>query len=48
MAVLKAKTESVDFDLGRLPEVGMGGSERRYLTLLDTGELEDCISSNRQ
>jgi hypothetical protein len=48
IAALKAKIESVDFDLGRLPEVGMDGSDKRYLTLLDKRELEESISSNRQ
>jgi hypothetical protein len=48
IAALKTKIESVDFDLGRLPEVGMDGSDKRYLTLLDKRELEECISSNRQ
>jgi hypothetical protein len=41
---LKARIRSVDFDLGRLPEVGMDGSDRRYLTLLNEKELEACIA----
>jgi hypothetical protein len=40
---LRAKITSVDCDLGRLPEVGMDGTYRRYLTLLDRGELEASI-----
>lgn len=41
---LKTRVRSVDFDLGRLPEVGMDGSDRRYLTLLNEKELEACIA----
>ena len=40
---LKTRVRSVDFDLSRLPEVGMDGSDRRYLTLLNEKELEACI-----
>ena len=43
ISALKAKIKSVDFDLGRLPEVGMDGSDRRYLALLNEKELEACI-----
>jgi len=43
---LKARVRSVDFDLSRLPEVGMDGSDTRYLTLLDESELKTLIAQD--
>jgi hypothetical protein len=48
ISALKAKIKSVDFDLARLPEVGMDGSDKRYMTLLDRRELEACIVLHRR
>jgi hypothetical protein len=48
ISALKAKIKGVDFDLGRLPEVGMDGSNKRYLTLLDARELGACIVLHRR
>jgi hypothetical protein len=43
---LKARVWSVDFDLSRLPEVGMDGSDTRYLILLDESELKTLIAQD--
>jgi hypothetical protein len=43
ISMLKAKVRQVDFDLGRLPEKGMEGSEKRYLILLSKEELESAV-----
>jgi hypothetical protein len=43
ISMLKAKVRQVDFDLGRLPEQGMEGSEKRYLILLNKEELEAAM-----
>lgn len=40
---LKTRVKSVDFDLSRLPEVGMDGNDRRYLILLDEDELKTLV-----
>jgi len=40
---LKTRIKSVDFDLSRLPEVGMDGNDRRYLILLDENELKALV-----
>jgi hypothetical protein len=40
---LKTRVKSVDFDLSRLPEVGMDGNDRRYLILLDENELKALV-----
>jgi hypothetical protein len=48
ISALKAKIKSVDFDLGRLLEVRMDGSDERCLTLLDRRELEACIVLHRR
>jgi hypothetical protein len=44
VSMLKSKTRAVDFDLGELPEVGMDGSDRRYLILLSKDELENAVN----
>jgi hypothetical protein len=41
--MLKAKARQVDFDLSRLPEIGMDGSEQRYSVLLDKEELQAAV-----
>jgi len=41
--MLKSKARAVDFDLTRLPEKGMDGSEARYLALLSKEELEAAV-----
>jgi hypothetical protein len=43
ISMLKAKVRQVDFDMGRLPEQGMEGSEKRYLILLNKEELEAAM-----
>jgi hypothetical protein len=40
VSMLKAKVRQVDYDLDRLPEVGMDGSDQRYLRLIGKEELE--------
>ena len=41
--MLKAKAREVDFDLTLLPEVGMEGTEKRYLVLLGKEQLETAV-----
>lgn len=41
---VRMKIENVDFDLGRLTEVGMEGSDGQYLVLLNERELAKCIA----
>jgi hypothetical protein len=43
VSMLKAKVRQVDYDLDRLPEVGMDGSDQRYLRLLGKEELEAAV-----
>lgn len=43
VSMLKSKARAVDFDLARLPEAGMDGSEDRYLILLSKEELEAAV-----
>jgi hypothetical protein len=43
VSMLKSKARTVDFDLARLPEAGMDGSEIRYLILLSKEELETAV-----
>lgn len=43
VSMLKAKVRRVDFDLGRLPEIGMDGSQQRYSVMLSTEELEAAV-----
>ena len=43
ISMLKAKARQVDFDLSRLPEIGMDGSEQRYSVLLSKKELEAAV-----
>jgi hypothetical protein len=43
ISMLKAKVRQVDFDLGRLPQTEMEGSEKRYLILLSKEELEAAV-----
>jgi len=38
-SMLKATVRKVDYDLGRLTELGMDGSDQRYLVLLSKEEL---------
>jgi len=40
ISMLKAKVRQADYDLDRLPAVGVNGSDQRYLTLLTKEELE--------
>lgn len=40
---LKTRVKSVDFDLSRLPEVGMDGNDRQYLILLDENEPKTLV-----
>ncbi len=40
---LRARVRGTDYDLGRLPEMGMDGSDRRYLMLLSEEELRDAV-----
>jgi hypothetical protein len=40
---LKAKVRQADYDVGRLPEVGMDGSDKKYAVLLSKEELEDAL-----
>jgi hypothetical protein len=40
VSMLKAKVRQVDYDLDRLPGVGMDGSDQRYLRLIGKEELE--------
>jgi len=43
ISMLKARVRQVDYDLDRLPEVGMDGSDQRYLRLLAKEELEEAV-----
>lgn len=43
VSLLKAKVRQVDFNLNRLPEKGMDGSDKRYLILLSKEELEAAV-----
>lgn len=43
VSMLRGKTRNVDFDLSRLPEVGMDGTDTRYLVLLGKEELETAV-----
>lgn len=43
ISMLKAKVRQVGFDLGRLPDMGMDGSDQRYLMLLSKDELESAV-----
>lgn len=42
-SMLKATVRKVDYDLGRLTELGMDGSDQRYLMLLSKEELGDAV-----
>lgn len=44
VSMLKSKARAVDFNLGKLPEVGMDGSDKRYLILLSKEELESAVN----
>lgn len=44
ISMLKAKVRQVDYNLGRLPEMGMGGTDKRYLMLLSKDELESAVN----
>jgi hypothetical protein len=41
--MLKSKARAVDFDLTRLPERTMDGSDKRYLMLLSKEEVESAV-----
>jgi hypothetical protein len=43
VSMLKSKARAVDLDLTRLPEVGMDGTQKRYLVLLGKDELESAV-----
>lgn len=43
ISMLKANVRQVDYNLDRLPEVGMDGSDQRYLRLLGKEELETAV-----
>jgi hypothetical protein len=43
VSMLKTKVRQVDYDLDRLPEVGMDDSDQRYLRLLGKEELEAAV-----
>jgi hypothetical protein len=43
VSMLKSKARAVDLDLTRLPEVGMDGTDTRYLVLLGKDELEAAV-----
>jgi hypothetical protein len=43
VSILKAKVRQADYDVGRLPEVGMDGSDKKYAVLLSKLELEDAV-----
>lgn len=43
VSMLKSKARGVDFDLTRLPERTMEGSQKRYLMLLTKEELESAV-----
>ena len=43
ITTLNGRLSSVDFDLSRLPEVGMDGSSKRYLILLSEEELKGSL-----
>ena len=43
VSMLKAKIRQVDYNLDRLPEVGMNRSDQRYLRLLGKEELEAAV-----
>jgi hypothetical protein len=43
VSMLKSKAREVDLDLGRLPELGMDGTQKRYLVLLGKEELESAV-----
>jgi len=42
-SMLKTTVRKVDYDLGRLPELGMDGSDQRYLMLLSKEELANAV-----
>jgi hypothetical protein len=41
--MLKSKARAIDFDLTRLPERTMDGSDKRYLILLCKEEVESAV-----
>jgi hypothetical protein len=43
VSMLKSKAREVDFDLTRLPERAMEGSDKRYLILLSKEEVESAV-----
>jgi hypothetical protein len=43
ISMLKSKARAVDFDLTRLPERTMDGSDKRYLILLSKEEVESAV-----
>jgi hypothetical protein len=42
-SMLKATVRKVDYDLGRLTDLGMDGSDQRYLMLLSKEELGNAV-----
>lgn len=46
VSILKSKARNVDFDLARLPEKTMDGTDKTYLTLIDKDELKAAIDRN--
>jgi hypothetical protein len=43
ISMLKSKARALDFDLTRLPEKTMDGSDKRYLILLSKEEVESAV-----
>lgn len=43
VSMLKATVRKVDYDLGRLTDLGMDGSDQRYLMLLSKEELANAV-----